>query len=1002
MNVRTVLASILLIALMILPSLAALAPARAQEEKGPAANKIIWQRVTLEQVVDAITTGKIDVYLFGLRPAAAQRLVGVQGINLYQAPAGLVDLGLNPAPVMIVQLPGKLSKAEAAAKLGVDPVVIEYATYIPEGSKEIPPVGVAINATDVTIVELCAKIPEDKVTAAGGKVLWASKEIEINPFCFRQIRFALNYLVDRDYIVKNIYKGLAIARYAVYGPGDPNYVDVLDIIAKYKFTYNPALAKSMVFDVLKRAGAEYKNGKWYYNGKPIKIIGIIRIEDERYDIGNLFADALEKVLGFTVQRLYMPFGEAITRVYATDPKDFQWMFYTEGWGRGAIDRWDPWMVTQFAAPWFGWLPGWGELTWWNYRNDTIDELTKVIALGGFKSKDEFVEKLREATELSILEGLRIWVVSTLDTYPARSDVTGITLDLGGGLRNPFFLRGATTPSGVLKVGHLWVYTARTVWNYLGGFNDVYSVDPARATYDPGIWRHPFNGEPIPFRLKYTVETAGPEGKLDVPADAVWWDAKNDMWVSAHELGRTKATSKVVFDVSMLVGSKWHDGEPITMADIMAYIAEWLDIVYDPVKSQIESAIASTNKEIFDKIVAYRFLPDEKKVEVYIDYWHFDSNYIADMASFTIYNPAPIVFAMDYLAFINKTYALDETRARKENIPQLNLVLPDHAKDVEKALDTISYDMYKGWFTLPGGKVLMSEDEWKARIEAAKNWIETYGNAWISDGPFKLVKFDKDAQLIELEAFRDPTYPFGPKDWVFGLPTPVTITGIKAPLVSPGRPATIIVTVTGPSPLHVKFVLRDPTTNEILYVGTAKESPAGFLIELPAELTAKLKEFAVYELSVIAYSEAVALPAEQSVTIQTIQRAEAVQQAVQEQIKSVQEQVSAIRQELEKRIEELRTALGSQVAEAITGVSKAVESLTKTLTSALGNLPSKSDLEKSTTEITNALKKLPTKDDFNALASEVKSAASNANLAFIISIVNLVLLLVALYGVFRKR
>ncbi|ABM80676.1 ABC transporter substrate-binding protein [Hyperthermus butylicus] len=974
------LIALILIAVFVLPSLGVAITAQAQGEKGPASDKVIWKQVTLEQVVQALKSGDIDVYLFGLRPAAAQQLVGEKGIELYQAPAGLVDLGLNPAPVMIVELPGKLTKEEAATKLGVDPVVIAYATYVPSGAEEVPPVGVSIEDRDITVVELCAKIPETSVTSAGGKVLWQSDKFDINPFCFKEIRFAMNYLVDRDYIVKNIYKGFAIARYAVYGAGDPTYVEVIDVVAKYKFSYNPTLAKEIVFSVLQKAGAEYRDGVWYYNGKPIQVIGIIRQEDERLDIGKMFADELEKTIGIKVLRQIVPFGEAITKVYASDPKDFEWHFYTEGWGRGAIDRWDPWMVTQFAAPWFGWVVGWAEPTWWNYRNDTIDEYSKIISLGGFKSKEEFIDLLKKATELSIQESLRIWIVSTLDTYPARSEVKGVTLDLGAGLRSPFFIRGAYVAGGdgTLKVGHRWVFTARTIWNPFGGFDDVYSVDPARATYDPGIWRHPFNGEPIAFRTPFTVETAGPEGKLPVPDDAVWWDAENDRWVYAKDLGRIEAVSKVVFDVSKLVGSKWHDGEPITFADIMAWLAENLDITYDPQKSQIEGAIASTAKEIYEKIVAFRFLPSENKVEVYVDYWHFDPNYIADFAAFTLYNPAPVIFAMDYLAFVKKTYALDETRARKENIPQLNLVLADHAAAIKEALDEISYDAYKGYFTLPDGTVLMTPDEWADRIEKAKAWIDTYGNAWISDGPFKLVKFDKDAQMLELEAFRDPTYPFGPTDWVFGLPAPVTITGIKTPLVPPGKEARIIVTVAGPSPLHVKYVLRDPETNKVIAVGEAEETPGGFLIKLPASLTATLAEYSVYDLTVIAYSESVALPAEQTVSLQTTETAGKIEQ---------------VQENIQKQIEQLRQLLGEQVASAISNAISGVNTQIQDLLKTVQQLPD---------TLKSSISGLATKDDVATATNKAAAAESKANLALIVSVINLILLLAIAYGVFARR
>ncbi|ALL01597.1 hypothetical protein Pyrde_1554 [Pyrodictium delaneyi] len=1014
--------ALIVLALFMLPTLGIATHAAAQAEKGPATDRIIWKSVSLDKVAAALETGDIDVYLFSLRPAAAQELTGKPGIKLYQAPSGLVDIGLNPAPVMIVTLPGKLDKKAAAEKLGVDPVVIAYATYVAPDSEKLPPIGVPIEDKDVTVVELCAKplggLPTD------AKVVWESDKFDINPFCFREIRFALNYIVDRDYIVKNIYKGFAIPKYTFYGPDDPTYTVLIDIVAKYKFSYNPEYAKSIVSNVLSKAGAEMKGGTWYYNGKPITVIGIIRQEDERLDIGNLFANELENTLGIKVQRQILPFGEAIPKVYFTDPKDFEWSFYTEGWGKGALDRWDPWMLAQFAAAWLGWSPGWGEADFWNYRNDTIDSYSKPAALGEVKSKEQFIEYLRKGTELGIQESIRIWIAAIMSSFPARADVKGVTLDLGSGLRNPFMYRGMYVPgSDTVKVGHLHVFTAATIWNPLGGFDDVYSVDPARATYDPSIWRHPFNGEPIPFRVEFSVETAGPDGKMKVPDDAIWWDAENDRWVYAKDLGRTEAVSKVVFDLSKLVGSKWHDGEEITYADILAWLAENIDIVYDPVKSQIESSIAGPAKESFDKIVAYRLLPDQNKLEVYLDYWHFDPNYIADFAAFTLYNPTPIVLAMDYLAFVKKTFALSDTRSEKENIPQLNLVLKDHAEAIAAALDEISYDQYKGYFTLPDGTVLMTKDEWNARIQAAKSWISQYGNAWISDGPFKLVRFDKDAQVLELEAFRDPTYPFGPTDWVFGLPTPTTITNVVVPLVEPGRPARITVTASGLPPIHVKYILRDPATGKVLATGEAQQAAAGYVIELSADLTSKLEEYAAYELAVIAYSEQVALPAEKTVVLQTTaaatQQIGELQQALQqtqEQVQALQEQlqqqVQAL-QQVQQQVQQLQQALGRQLAEAITGLSKqtadaiaTVGQQVQALGDAVAQLGQKID---EISQLLAQLQNVATKADVNKAATaaqQAQSAAdkaySKANLAVTISIINLILLLVLIGLTFTRR
>ncbi len=97
--------------------------------------------------------------------------------------------------------------------------------------------------------------------------------------------------------------------------------------------------------------------------------------------------------------------------------------------------------------------------------------------------------------------------------------------------------------------------------------------------------------PQPFRANYDVKTAGPTGKLDVPADAVTWDAAND--TGSRSRPGTQAVSKVTFDYSKYLQSHWHDGQPITIADAVYSIAQGFDIAYDEDKARIETAIAAT-------------------------------------------------------------------------------------------------------------------------------------------------------------------------------------------------------------------------------------------------------------------------------------------------------------------------------------------------------------------------------------------------------------------------
>ena len=950
------------------------------QETGPASDYVTYKEIPLEHVPEAI--GKdIDVYIFGLRPAQTKALEGRTDITLYTAPAGMNDYDVNPAPVHIVTLDGVYTKEEVAKKFGVPVAAITY---------------FEVNETAGTTYVEFGAFP--------GK--------GINPLAFREVRFALNYLIDREYVATNIYGGYAAPMYTCYSFYDPMYSLIADIVAKYKFTYAPSLADELITKTLTAVGAVKKGGKWYYDGKEIRIKFVIRTEDERKDLGDMLATELER-LGFVVDRMYMEFGEAISIVYASDPKELRWHLYTAGWGKGAIDKWDPWGVTQMHAPWYGWVAGYGVPEWWNYKNATIDELTKTLALGKFKSKDEYIEKFRKSIEIALQEAVRIWIATTMDVYPASVELKGVTLDLGTGLRTIFGAREWYLPGkDTVRVGHLHVWTARTVWNPFGGFDDVYSVDIERQTWDPFVWRHPFNGEPIPLRVTYDVVTAGPAGKLDVPTDAIWWDAVNDKWV--HVKPGTKAISKVIFDLSKLIGTKWHHNITITWADVLGYWAEWLDICYDPDKSQIESSIASVNKEFFDMIKGIRILPDEKKLEVYIDYWHFDKAYIADMATLSLINPIELVLVQDYLAFTAKTYALDETRSRAEKIPQLNLVLAEHAKDVKAVAEKWLSEGYfpSNYFTIDG-KSYMTSDEWKARLNALIRWIDAYNNAWISDGPFKVVVFDKDKQFVKLEAFRDPTYPFTPGTWYFGLPRPVKIVSVGVPVVSPGESATIIITVTGEPPITVEYILRDPVANKIIVSGKAKQvAPTVFQITLPSEVTAKLKEYSAYELITIAFSEKVAMPHEVDKTLTTGaaigKRLGEISKSVEEvstRVEEISKSVSVKIAEISSRVEEISKSLGEALRASMGELSDTLKAsltdLSKTLKESLSSVGADvSKVKETVTAVTTKLDELSGK--VTEVSDDVKGLGGTLTALEAILIVVLILQIIVIALVFKRR
>ncbi|RLE95953.1 MAG: ABC transporter substrate-binding protein, partial [Thermoprotei archaeon] len=114
------------------------------------------------------------------------------------------------------------------------------------------------------------------------------KNGEFNPFCNPRIREAMNYIIDRNYIVNEIYKGLAKPKWVPLISAFPEYGRLADVIklleARYKYDFEKG--KNIIFEELTKMGCEYREGKWYYKGKPIVIKFLIRIEDQRKQIGD--------------------------------------------------------------------------------------------------------------------------------------------------------------------------------------------------------------------------------------------------------------------------------------------------------------------------------------------------------------------------------------------------------------------------------------------------------------------------------------------------------------------------------------------------------------------------------------------------------------------------------------------------------------------------------------------------------------------------------------------
>ncbi len=674
-------------------------------------------------------------------------------------------------------------------------------------------------------------------------------EGQLNPFSIREVRYALNFVFDRDFLVNEVYRGTAARMDDYLGAFHPEVPTVADIKLTHGFRYDFELANSMIEDAMVLAGAEKRAGKWYYKDEPVLVKALIRVEDERRDIGDSLASELEK-LGFTVEYMHSTFGPAINIVYYTDPADFEWSYYTEGWGMGA-SRWITWQPAAWGGSadpdigdWQANMPGWGEEGYWNYYSPgrRIEILSTDIGYGRYTDIADREEKLREVTDLIMQESVRLFGVQELTAYPARTDVLGLTQDVAQGLRGGTWAPREAYREGEteLTFGHLWVWTETTTWNPFGGFYDVYSVDLARSTWDPVTWRDPFTAASKPFRGTYEVTTEGPDGTLDVPSDAYLWDADADVWEAVGS--GVEATSKVVFDYSLYTQSNWHHGIPITMADIVWDMAMGQEVAYDAEKSARESEVSSLVGGTWNVIKGIKPISDSE-LEIYIDYYHFDDNEIAlnaqpwgAWAQGAAYNPWAVMAAQADVVFNKNLLAMAGTSADVYGVPWMSLVLGEHAGYVADSLEDFLAEDYfpSNYFTI-GDTTYETIENARARYQACIDWYNDKGIIWISNGPFYLNDFDAEAQYAETIAFRDPTYPFKPGDWYRGRPVTPEVIDVEVPMVTKGMPATIDITMGGPENLEALYIVTNEETGELVLKADA-ETTATYG-ELEASLTA---------------------------------------------------------------------------------------------------------------------------------------------------------------------
>lgn len=574
-----------------------------------------------------------------------------------------------------------------------------------------------------------------------------------NPFSIKDIRFALNFLIDRNFIVNNILKGFGEPIAEPYGSTSPEYHNILPVIDQLKIRYDPNFAKEMINNAMLNVGStKDSNGKFTLEGKPITIKILIRNDDLlRKSFGDYVASEIEK-LGFTVMKEYGDLTKANRIVYGSDPAQLEWNMYTESLISNSFVRYNPGTVTQMYAPWFGSMPGSHNPLFWQYSNSTIDGLTQKLIFNNFTSEQERNELLQKAEAIGIEEAVRLFFARSYDPYISSSKIGGLINDYSAGIANKLSLLNAIkngSDNNTLNVGMIQIFQG--AWNNVKGCSDFYCRIIYSLIADSPTFSNPYTGDPEPMRNVWTsVISNGFNDKVNVSKNSIRWNPYGQIWETNEHVNNT-ALTKVTITPQY---SNWHSGVPVDKYDILYsyyFPYEWStktennDLTYD---SEYASLVFPTLSLI--KGVDFH---DNGTFDTYVDLWHYDKKQVPSYGTLWPTEPWDITAATERLVMNNKL-SYSKSDANIKGIDQLSLNLPVHSEMIKEELIRMINEKYipnplKGMVTL---------DYVLNRYNTSLEWITKHGNAVIGNGPYYLEEFNPAGGVVTLSAFRDGTYP----------------------------------------------------------------------------------------------------------------------------------------------------------------------------------------------------------------------------------------------------
>ncbi len=591
-----------------------------------------------------------------------------------------------------------------------------------------------------------------------------SGALVVNPFYYQSVRFALNYIVDREYFVQDILDGYGIPTITTYG-GEYEMFTTSNATAQFSnITYNPSYANETIYKALTAHGFQYINGKWYYNGSPVTIYVFVRTDTTvRYEYATFLIGQLEE-LGFNVVPVYGNLQKEITMIYSMPPNESSWNVLIEAWG-GTYGYYDWGLPGSFYGAAFGYSPvsdaynnAWGLINTTSLQEpkltqelNTIDNLTLMLAESQFSSGQQYYKFVSTITYYGVVSAMRIGLAMSLIPIFVNSNmVQGLVPNYIEGLVTPFSYLAAKAPGGTVTIGvrHL----AMGSMNPVAGWTDAYSVATASGVFLPITYSIPGDGYPVAVGINYKLVNLSVNAAIPVPTSALVYNATT-MQVNHVQPGTYAKVAVIVNFAPLMEYDKFVDGQPITLADI---IEQYLIAANASLSSNspiYDTTAAAVYGPFVSQILGFQIL-NSTSIEMWSTAWWFDPNYAAlsTIEDFVILGyaepgggmmPWSLYAAMAQVVAHGKA-AWSSPQATTLGIDWLNLVSPT---DVGYVLSYLKQDAASGYIPagllevqqLSGAQLVNSTLAQEAYTDAI-NYIQTYGNAVIGEGPFMLVAY----------------------------------------------------------------------------------------------------------------------------------------------------------------------------------------------------------------------------------------------------------------------